>query len=720
MIKYYQLALRTFGKSAGRLPVLPRSLLVKCFVSSDGRIFERIIDSSPTANSADPLRTDVSVGSIIQMCEQKKENSLLNMIEAESSNMESEIIGCLFYHTGCHRIHIPTPYLKILTKRLDGTTDLWTGRTVGNILSCLKYYYDSIEIRELLNTINKNLNRNVNLQMNVMELTMSLNGIQGLRRSAEVLRLLTLLKTQVSKCPNNFSPRGITMSIFGLHRLPATDLEVREILSALREKLDSIPAHSVFVGRDIATCLCGLSEMNSAFPEPRQMLRSIRKKADANVNAIFKGIDAGMAVRGLRSMSSSCYEALEMLNTLRFIIERSNKVCKLGPQDIAMALYGLQGMSDASAEVLDFVRVFTATIEMNTDNCYMRGKDITMSCSSLRGMTSQTPEVKRLLTVLWKLIESSTVPLMSNDFCIALNGFQSMTASDEVRLLLEALRVKVLHDPQPIEALNFSLAIKGLQRMNAKHVEVRNILSFLVSKADFSERNVVVNGHTRYFDSKLFTMALFGLHRMDINIPEVQEALKLILDNSSIQAVRWMKMPLVDIHSACKFLSLSLEGLTGLDPKFRKALKDQRDQMLMHLNKNTKSLNVAKYFLPSEARVNRTVTNLLQKQASLKGCKVVSQSLILGFEADIYITRPNTQNLHRRESKLSANSILVNIEVENSFMDLPEKMLFQKYRDEFLLSNGVRTLRISKQNMIGLSEEKLEKLIWTDLAPYVD
>jgi hypothetical protein len=370
--------------------------------------------------------------------------------------------------------------------------------------------------------------------------------------------------SQVSKSSGNFNTREISNRIkaFFISKNKGVDEtnNFKGFLSECRNSLDILHGISL---------LDGLSHMDAQVNN----LIDIKIVEEAMMKSSNIVINSSMIVKvfnALHSLQLNEKTNRRILNLL-FSAIKNGKI-SLSPSDCCSCIYHLQSIriSINAIELNNFLSYFTSNL--NLKQVSLTPKSI---CNAIYGLRKfkATQEVRLLLSALKKKIIESEMYCHSVNICIALNGLQNMEDYYfEVRELLKALIDKsVPADEQGAQICKdreISMALFGLQKMGLHP----NIYSYSVSFTTPSLNNdkispelksavvyitSLLNHYTGPYESKRLGFAMMGCVGLPGDLPETQDLI-LALSTKAENAVG----PI-----SGQELSMCIHGLLNLRPE---------------------------------------------------------------------------------------------------------------------------------------------------------
>jgi hypothetical protein len=308
--------------------------------------------------------------------------------------------------------------------------------------------------------------------------------------------------------------------------------------------------------RLISNALVGLRKMSGKAPETRLVLGAILAKmgsvADASAGQAaatseepqrYTSLDISRSMSGILNMSvDSCPEAKALLVALTALIRRDLKY--MTPDDAGFTLFGLKAQTEKSAEVRAALSVIREKLSKAPSSEPMKAKAISMLMQGLQGMSSDVEEVTDLLKQITPRIGEFDAQACGN----VLYSLKRMTSDQKaVRVLLQTIAPKIESCSQKLSAQELANAFFGLQGLDSKFPEVRNIVKALTKK-------LVQAGDVK-FSSQGIGNAISGFQSME-DCPEVIEALGLL--GEKLEACDQV-MPPMDLANAL----FGLQGVTS-------------------------------------------------------------------------------------------------------------------------------------------------------------
>jgi|Transcript_120279 hypothetical protein len=360
----------------------------------------------------------------------------------------------------------------------------------------------------------------------------ALYGLQGLKISTAVKRVLRVMAEKVQQCREDFTPQQLGNALYGLQNLKASP-EVHWLLRALEPKLRLCKEH--FSVQGIASACFGMRSLCDS-AEVRSIIDALAAKTE-HLN------DMRETQHSLAHVPGNLQKALDP--------HKLNKDFALDGWAIGNSLYGLQNLGD-TPEVRRMIGAITAQVEKL--ELPMKAQEVTSSFYGLRSFCGAPPEIRRLLAALALQLQACSEMLLPKHIasslyglrwlhesdegrsvlvvmaektrqCLqyfdgqavgnALYGLQSYSNSKEVRSMLEALTPKVEKCPDILNAQEVGNALYGLRSME-DCTEVRRMLAVLTPKIE----------QCATIDPQAISNAMFGLHLLG-SLPQTSYILQL-------------------------------------------------------------------------------------------------------------------------------------------------------------------------------------------------
>jgi hypothetical protein len=367
--------------------------------------------------------------------------------------------------------------------------------------------------------VNISLNDSKHGRFTSQGVSMTLFGLRSMSsESLEVRNLLRALKPKVERCSEEFNVQEIGNALNGLKGMSSDHSEVRAILSALVPKVQSC---SELDAQAIGNALFGMKRMSSDHSEVRAMISALVPKVQSCSKLDNQAI--GNALFGMKKMSSDHAEVRAMILALVPKVQSCKE--ELKAQAVGNALFGLQGMSSDHPEVRALLLAMVPKVQSCRED--LKVQAVGTALFGMRRMSSDHHEVCAMISALVPKIQSCREELSSQAVGNALFGVQGLSSDHpEARAMLLALAPKVQSCREDLKVQEVSNALYGLQGMSSDHPEVCAILSALVPKVR----------SCRDLDAQAVGNALFGLQRMSSDYPEVREILLAL--SSKVQSCR--------------------------------------------------------------------------------------------------------------------------------------------------------------------------------------
>jgi len=278
-----------------------------------------------------------------------------------------------------------------------------------------------------------------------------------------------------------------------------------------------------------------LAPNNQQYPRTRQ---SQQDHQHSTSNRITVHPEITNIMGNARSLSNQYNRAH---NGKNFFNNLSDKILSSESQDWNEINIGrcVSSLKDFSAETPGVEAVLKAlTIKINGSGAKLNGQAIGNALYGLQNMDASSERVKDLLEALTTKINASHATLNAQaigngsgsiailnaqEIGSALYGLQKMDArSEEVKDLLKALTTKINNPDVTLNAQAIGNALYGLQKMDARSEEVKDLLKALTIK---------INGSGAILNAQAIGNALYGLQKMDARSDEVKDLLIKQLDN---------------------------------------------------------------------------------------------------------------------------------------------------------------------------------------------
>ena len=336
-------------------------------------------------------------------------------------------------------------------------------------------------------------------------------------KSTEITILLKYLADKIDAIEGPLDFTVIGNILYGLQSMSAHHSEVRDVLTSILNKIN--PAgHPHTTPKAIGMCLAGLKCMDAEHVAVRRLLRRL-SMALLHTECQVDSLSIGMGMFGLQHMSSNAHEVRELLVALSILISRSH--VPFVATDVCIASFGLKGMSTEHPEVLKMMSVLASKLRNGVGVVQTSG--IGMLLRSLQNKNGRHTESRVLLQALTDhmiLHPSTTINAkVIGTGLFAFQGFNSY--SNEVKRFLEIFAMKVNEYHGEIFVRDVANALYGLRLMDSRHPEVRLVITALTTKLKRCEDALVKPGE--------ISMALFGLNRMNADYQEIRDLLKTLL-----------------------------------------------------------------------------------------------------------------------------------------------------------------------------------------------
>jgi hypothetical protein len=317
----------------------------------------------------------------------------------------------------------------------------------------------------------------------------SLAGLQGLTSTEPLLAILSALYQKLILVHDEFSLFSLSSAIHGLQSISDESSEVRLLVGALGDKLNSTSYDQVNPSL-IANAVFGCRRMSGNYNETSRLLAAINEKiVDISnswnetmrikqENLLYSSKDIAKVLYGLQEMNGA--KNTDVQSILRKMSYQIRAADSMNAQEIAMCLYGLKGQTDSSYAKNETKAIIGAIATKIQPDTQFTSQGFGMCLLGLRGVSSDSREVGQLLNALITVMGS--LRLDAQAVGNGLYGLQSMYSTrGEVRQFLTAMLSKLKRPTdRRLNAQEISNALWGLQGMNSDHLEVRRILQGVV------------------------------------------------------------------------------------------------------------------------------------------------------------------------------------------------------------------------------------------------
>lgn len=321
--------------------------------------------------------------------------------------------------------------------------------------------------------------------------------------------------------------------IRGLNSFNATDVNL--YLDFACKKV--IESNDPWRGRELGNALFGLQNLENSW-NVDQLLNAIANKINAQVDTIpitLNGQEFSNALFGMRKLNSDSIATLNLLDSIRIIVEKSNNIV-LNQQGFGNSLNGLQGMSSDEK----IVRSFLITIIPFIENADLISSPLTDRgvCGALMGLRSMNscPEVLKLISIITIKFKESNVCLTNNHISHALSSLKNFdNKNKEIKELLSVITQRVIpnHNPE-VKGWSpeiISNSLMGLQKMTlhpsaANNQDLNNLLQMISAHLSTS------SDPRDYFTSIDISRSLLGMYSIDA---AKSDAIKTIIGKLAVE-----------------------------------------------------------------------------------------------------------------------------------------------------------------------------------------
>lgn len=507
--------------------------------------------------------------------------------------------------------------------------------------------------------------------------------------------------------------RDISTIMYGLQCCKDTDSGVIEVLTVItaaaeRGVTESLPVTS----QDASMMLLGLRKIGCEHEASRKLL-SVTTKIIQNCTDHFDEQNIGNSLLGLREMPIDCLEVRLLLNVLTVKVLKSTS--KFSSQALGNAFSGLQGMCSDSSEVRSLLSALTEKVLGSTAE--LSAQAVSDSLSGLRGMSSDCTVVRTLLSALIPKYRESKRRLTSSEIGDALYGMRSMNcASQEVRELLSVLLFKLNRPTDVLSVRSICASMSGLQDMNTITAEVEEVVSVLLKAFAANNEDLTSTDIGNALEALPLFKEVLGDAEYKSSMLRLFHNLNRILYRDDGQGATAMAslLSLKDLLHLYRSLSLALpETQILLKPAQMKGF--QRLHSLLSDDVARRRGNGCVYFDPNPTLSgDKSVAKKILQEKAARLCEektpspisVKTDTLILNlFNADVVITVPADSG------DLSQSCTQINFEITGDDHRSNKGLSFCKRRDIYLLSKGIRVVRVDASKIVVMSESALTRLL---------
>jgi len=277
------------------------------------------------------------------------------------------------------------------------------------------------------------------LDMDARALGNTLYGLQGLKNSAAVHRVVRIMAAKVQSSTEDFTPQQIGNALYGMQNLRDAP-EVRVLLCAMETKLRMCKEHMSVQG--IASACFGMKSLSDS-PEVRSVIQALAVK-----------------VEQLNDMRETRQRLAEMPSLHRALHPHmSNQHFALDGWGVSNALYGLQNLVDTPQ-----VRRLIGAIAVQLENLAepMKAQEVTQAFYGLRSFHGSPTEIRRLLEALAVQLDACTEMFLPRHIAVSLYGLRWLGQSDEGRRVLAGLAERTRQCKQDFDGQAVGNALYGL------------------------------------------------------------------------------------------------------------------------------------------------------------------------------------------------------------------------------------------------------------------
>jgi len=430
------------------------------------------------------------------------------------------------------------------------------------IQKCAKAKIDVTLIFDM-NTILTNLNKKSHSDtFTAIELAQLLYGIRSFTPYTNGIDMyLDFAYKKLIESNDKWRGREIGNAIFGLQNMPNSE-RIDKILNAIADKIKSQvwgvkPMPITLNSQELSNALFGLRKLSSDSIATLNVLDSIRIILETSNNIVLNQQGFGNSLNGLQGMSSDQEIVRSFITTITPLIENSDlKSQPLTDRGLCGALMGLRSFS-SHQEVLKLISIITA--KFKESSVCLTNNHISHALSSLKNFDNKSNEIKDLLSIITQRIipnyGSSWKPdIVSN----SLIGLRKMTLSkdadsQDLTTLLQMISAHLSTSTDPRDyytSIDIGRALLGVQSISATQSEaVQEIIGKMAVEIEKS------NGIIR-ITAQDIGLALFGLRaQVDSSLPEIKNVLTAL--TKSIKLCK-------DSTFSPQVLTMAMLGLSSL------------------------------------------------------------------------------------------------------------------------------------------------------------
>lgn len=411
--------------------------------------------------------------------------------------------------------------LKVLATKLN--RDLpWNRSDVTNVIFGLQNCSTQHEeVQEIVNVVN-NVLETITFDLKPVDIGMILFGLKSNVNSCTVTQqLLKRIVPAINHCFIPFSAHHIAMSLFGLQRMQANSIEIKEILMIMNRKL--VEMKEKMRVTDISMSFYGLQHMNGNSTEVREVIQSLTTKLrECNTNEL-SGYAICNILYGLKSMNTKVPEARAVLDCLHSHLVQLD--CAMNPYELALSYEGLQGMRSDSQEVQCVLSWLHGRLSKCSD---LSPQNIARIMSGLQTMSNNTLQVRDTLAILQKHIIKNDSRFEISEIGTVVQGLQNMQVYDNTLSSILQFTSKLLLTCEDNDALisptTMANILHGLRRIGSdSNDEFLRLLQILNAKIKSAKTG---------FKSHEFVNAIIGIEGGSSEKKEVREILNSLKENA--------------------------------------------------------------------------------------------------------------------------------------------------------------------------------------------
>jgi hypothetical protein len=344
-------------------------------------------------------------------------------------------------------------------------------------------------VRKMLSLITPHITIETNREHTNITLSQSCHGLRRMSSDdIEVRETLKILANRIRQRRYNFRKHQIVLAWNGLRRMNSKYEEVCNMIEAMgsvmSENLDRFDFATVC---NILSCM---RLMSTEQEDVRRVVRILVGKYDGGDNSLDSSHlypeTLCDALDGMRRMSiEECTHIRAILHEIHLRIASSNEFFSIS--SLCIGLSGLRNMSTDYPEVVKVVASISSKMELLDDASIAQSdpRQIANAFVGLRLMSSDFAEVENVLQHLYRalILTSNQHQFSSNVLAQIMAGMRNMNSNSNIVIQIVSLISEKLSTIECyLSSEDVNMFLLGLQGMNSNHKEIRHFINVLSKK----------------------------------------------------------------------------------------------------------------------------------------------------------------------------------------------------------------------------------------------